>query len=142
MILIALSMTGCVQTGRIAVISSSGFYSAEAENASVTLRSSLRLDRFENNVRPAEAVSYICGEYEHFRTASRLLETDARNVYSATFPSISQRAVWQSNGQVDQGWPAELVKAKGICLRVEAAQMLSTTLATNEVVLPHENEVR
>lgn len=136
LILLAASMTGCVQTGHITVTSSTGFYNTEAASASVVLRSSQRLDRFENNVRPAEAVIYICGEYEQFRTASRLLEADAPNAYFATFPSMAQRAVWRSNGQVEQGWPAERAKAKGVCLRVEAAQMLSTTLTTNEVVLP------
>lgn len=35
-----------------------------------------------------------------------------------------------------------MAEAKGICLRVEAAQMLSTTLTTNEVVVPRESYVR
>ena len=141
LILAALCMAGCTQTAHITVLSSSGFYGGDAATASVTLRSSQPLHSFDDNVRPAEAVSYICGEYERFNTTGLLVQTATQNVYSASFPAMSQRAVWRTNGQVDQGWPTQLAEANGICLRVEAAQMLSTTLTTNEVVIPRESYV-
>ncbi len=139
--LAALCMAGCTQTAHITVLSSSGFYGGDEATASVTLRSSEPLHRFDGNVRPPEAVSYICGEYERFNTPGPLVQTATENVYSATFPAMSQRTVWRANGQVDQGWPTQLVEANGICLRVEAAQMLSTTLTTNEVLIPRESYV-
>lgn len=142
LILAASCMAGCTQTAHITVLSSSGLYGGDAATASVTFRSSQPLHRFDGNVRPAEAVSYICGEYERFNTTGSLVETGSQNVYSASFPPMSQRAVWRANGQVDPGWPVEMAEAKGICLRVEAAQMLSTTLTTNEVVVPRERDVR
>ena len=142
LILASLCVAGCTQAAHITVLSSSGFYGDGADTASVVLRSSQRLDRFDDNVRPAEAVSYICGEYERFHTTGSLVETGAQNVYSASFPPVSRRAVWRADGQVDQGWPVQLAEAKGICLRVEAAQMQSTTLTTNEVMVPRETNVR
>lgn len=142
LILAALCMAGCTQTAHITVLSSSGFYGGDSATASVTFRSSHPLHRFDGNVRPAEAVSYICGEYERFNTTGSLVETGPQSVYTASFPPMSQRAVWRANGQVDQGWPVEMAEAKGICLRVEAAQMLNMTLTTNEVVLPRESDVR
>jgi len=142
LILAAFCTAGCTQTAHITVLSSSGFYGGDATTAYVTFRSSQPLHRFDENVRPAEAVSYICGEYERFNMTGSLVETGSQNVYSASFPPMSRRAIWRSNGQVDQGWPVELAEAKGICLRVEAAQMLNTSLTTNEVVVPRESYVR
>jgi hypothetical protein len=136
LLLTSLGLAGCAQAGTVTLLSSTGIYSDEASGASLTLRSSVRLDRFASNARPAEAVIYICREYEGFSAAGRLVETAERNVYSANFPSISQRGVMRPDGQVTRGWPAELARANGICVHVEAAEMMWSTLSTNEIVVP------
>ena len=135
-VVVAMSLAGCTQTARIAVLSADGFYDPEANGATLLLRSDLTLERYKQNVRPAEAVIYICGQFDRFNVASRLMETSSPHVYSAAFPSLSRRAVWQSDGRVDEGWPEELARDNGICVRVEASEMLWLTLASNEVVVP------
>lgn len=57
-------------------------------------------------------------------------------VYAATFKALSDRADFQSDGLVNTGWPEVLVNSNGICLRLEAAEMLWLTLTTNEVAIP------
>lgn len=135
-VVVAMSLAGCAQTARITVLSADGFYDPEATGARLLLQSDLNLERYKKNVRPAEAVIYICDQFDRFNVASRLMETGSPHVYSAAFPSLSKRAVWRSDGRVDEGWPEELARDNGICVRVEASEMLGLTVASNDVLVP------
>lgn len=127
---------GCAHRGRIAVLSAEGVYDEAAASTSVHLRSTVDFAAFSRDPRPATAAIYICGARDRYWTPGTLLETSQAGVYVAEFRPIAKRTVWDPSGLIVLGWPVDLARRNGVCLRVDAAEMLRLTLKTNEVVLP------
>lgn len=126
--------SACAHKAEISVLSASGAYDG-AETA-VRFQTDRPLASFENDTRPVEAVASICGHGDKYRAVGAVAGTDEARVYSAMLPGMADRAVWEPDGRVTRGWPEDLARREGVCFRLEAAEMLWSTLITNEVVLP------
>jgi hypothetical protein len=135
--LLFLLLTGaCTQSAGITVLSASGVYDANAPGASVLFRSDRTLTAFRDDVRPVEGILSICGQGDRYSSSGAVTATADPAIYSVVFPPMADRVDFEPDGRVSGGWPADKVRSEGICFRLQAAEMLWSTLTTDEVVLP------
>ncbi len=129
-------VSACTHTAKISVLSASGIYDAEATSGSVRLRSNRSLSAFEDDTRPVEAVLSICGHRDRYWSLGAVTPTDDPHIYSAAFKAMADRADFEPDGRVSSGWPEDLARSAGVCVHLEAGEMLWLTLTSNVVVLP------